>query len=103
MNYQKIILAGNAAGDALRRKSKKGKVYTTFSVAVSNGKERKVLFPVFIFGKRAGAVSRYITKGRQVLVEGRIEVGDNDRFIVVADRVLLGALAGEPKPAKNNR
>ena len=101
MNYQKLILAGNATGDAQRRTSKKGDVsYTTFSVGVSDGKERTTFFPVAVFGKHGEAVAKYVTKGRQVLVEGRVEVSDNGRFNVVADRVRLGAPAGEPDAAR---
>ena len=52
-----------------------------------------------VFGKPGEAVARYVTKGRQALVEGRVEVSDSSRFNVVADRVRLGAPAGESQPA----
>jgi len=97
MDYQKLILVGNATVDAEQRTSKKGDVsYTTFSVGVSEGKDKTTFFPITVFGKHGEAVAKYITKGRQVLVDGRITVGDNDRFNVVADRVRFGI---EPKPA----
>jgi single-strand DNA-binding protein len=103
MNYQKIILAGNATVDAERRTSQKGDVsYTTFSVGVSGGKDQTTYFPVTVFGKHGEAVARYVTKGREVLVDGRIEVGENGRFNVIADRVRFGAPAQESKPAKKN-
>ncbi len=95
MNYQKLIIAGNATNDAERRTSKQGDVgYTTFTVAVSDSKDRTTFFPVTVFGKQGEVVAPYITKGRQVLVEGRIEVSENGRHNVVADRVELGG--GKP-------
>ena len=69
MNYQKIIVAGNATGDAKARESKDGKVsYTTFSVAVSSAKDKTTYFPVSAFGKTGELAAKHITKGRQVLV-----------------------------------
>ena len=75
MNYQRLILVGNITGDAQRRTSQKGDVsYTTFSMGVSDGKERSVFFPVTVFGKYGESLADYLTKGRQVLVEGRVTV-----------------------------
>lgn len=102
MNYQKLILAGNVTGDAERRQSKKGDVgYTTFGVGVSDGKRRTVFFPVTVFGKYGEVVAEYVTKGRPLLVEGRIDVNPGGRFNVVAHQVRLGAIATDsPKAAK---
>ena len=94
MNYQKLIIVGNATNDAERRTSKDGSVpYTTFGVGVSRGKDASTFFPVTVFGKHGQAVAEYITKGRQVLVEGRVEVSAKGRFSVVADRIAFGASA----------
>ena len=92
MNYQRIILVGNATTDAEGKTSKKGDVnFTTFSVGVSGGKDRTTYFPVVVFGEKlAGVAKSYITKGRQVLVEGRIQVDEQRRFNVVADNIQLG-------------
>jgi single-strand DNA-binding protein len=96
MNYQKLIVAGNTTGDAQARKSKEGDVsYTTFSVAVSSAKEKSTYFPVTAFGKTGEAAAKFLTKGRPVLVEGRVEVGENGRFNVIADRVVFGP--GKPE------
>lgn len=101
MNYQKLIIVGNATGDAERQKSKTGEVtYTTFSVGVSDGKDRTIFFPVTVFDKYGEAVAKHITKGRSVLVEGRISVNTKGRFNVVAERIAFGAPTGEPKPNK---
>ena len=91
MNYQKLIFAGNATGDAEQKTSKKGDViYTTFNVGVSDRKDQTTFFPVTVFGKHGEAVAKYITKGRQVLVDGRVTVSDSGRFSVVADNVRFG-------------
>ena len=98
MNYQKIIIAGRATDDAVRRKSKNGKVsFTTFDVAVNDGNEQTTFFPVTVFGKTSEAASQYVSRGRQVLVDGRIQVNEKKYFNVVADRVQFGA---EPVAAK---
>jgi single-strand DNA-binding protein len=97
MNYQRLILSGNAANDPERKTSKKGDVpYTTFQVAVSDARDRTTFFPVTVFGQQAEIVASHVTKGRQVLVEGRIEVAENGRFNVVADRVVFGAAVAKP-------
>ena len=51
MNYQKIILAGNATKDAEQKISKDGKVkFTTFRLGVANSKEKTTFFPITVFG-----------------------------------------------------
>jgi single stranded DNA-binding protein len=100
MNYQRIILVGNVTRDAERRTSQSGEVtYTSFGVGVSDGKDKTTFFPVLVFGKYGETVAQYITKGRQVLVDGRVQVSDNDRFRVIADRVRFGS---EPTATKDS-
>jgi single-stranded DNA-binding protein len=104
MNYQKLIIAGNATKDAQARQSKDGeKTFATFDVGVSDGKDKTTYFPVVVFGKQGEAVAKYVTKGRQVLVEGRVLVNDKGYFNVVADWVQFGpgaTAAKEEKPAQ---
>ena len=91
MDYQKIVFVGNITKDAERKTSKDESVnFTTFSVAVSEGKDRTTYFPITIFGQLGETLAQYLTKGRQTLVEGRISVNKNGRFNVIADRVVLG-------------
>jgi single-stranded DNA-binding protein len=91
MDYQKLIVVGNVTRDPQQRTSEKGDVnYTTFRAGVSDGQDRSVFFPITVFGKQAEVVAKYVTKGRQVLVEGRISEGPGGRFNVVADRVVFG-------------
>jgi single-strand DNA-binding protein len=104
MNYQKIILVGNATVDAEARKSKKGNVtYTTFSLGVSDSQDETIFFPITVFGKQGEAAAKYITKGRQILVEGRIQVSDKGRFNVIADRIRFGAMPSPNKPVKKTK
>lgn len=95
MNYQKLILVGNATNDAERKTSKNNLSYTTFGVGVSDAKNNATFFKIAVFGKLGEAVTAYVKKGREVLVEGRIQVGENGRFNVIADQVKFG-----PSPAE---
>jgi hypothetical protein len=52
---------------------------------------------VVVFGKLGESLTPYIAKGRQVLIEGRIELGTAGRFNIVADRVVLGSVLQAPK------
>ncbi len=91
MNYQKLIIAGNATSDPEVKQSKEGDVtYTRLQVAVS-GKKDRTFFPVTVFGKLGETVARYVTKGRQVLVEGRVSISEKGYFSMVADQVVFGA------------
>lgn len=92
MNYQKIILVGNVTSDARMRTSKDGKVkFTTFRLAVADRKDQATFFPIVLFGRSVEKLSSLITKGRQILMEGRVQI-EKDRFDVIADRIELGAL-----------
>ena len=95
MNYQRLILVGNATDDPERLTSKKGNVaYTTFSVGVGDRKDTTTFFPVIVFGKLGEAVAEFVAKGRQVLVDGRIQVSDRGRFRVGAESGFGGGLTG---------
>jgi single stranded DNA-binding protein len=109
MNYQKLIVVGNATRDAEHKTSRSGDVgYTIFRLAVSDSKERPVFFPITVFGKQAEVVAQYVTKGRQVLVEGRVEASESGRMSVIADRVVFGTSpdktrADNPEPESVKR
>lgn len=90
MNYQKLTIVGNVTADPKQAKSQKGP-YTTFNVGVSEGNDSTVFFPITAFGRVALSVASFVTKGREVLVEGRVRVSEKGRFSIVADRVVFGA------------
>ena len=93
MNYQRLLIVGNVTRDAERKTSREGEVvYTTFSVAVNERQEQVTFFPVVLFGQLGEVLTQYITKGRQILVEGRVNISEKGYFNVIADRIELGAL-----------
>ena len=86
--------------DTFQTHSKSGEVsYTTFSVAVSSGKNKTTFFPVTAFGKTGEIAAKHITKGRQVLVEGRVETSEKGYFNLIADRVVFGFAPAVKEPA----
>lgn len=98
MNFNKVILAGNATADAERKTSKNGDVkYTSFQLGVGYAKDQTTFFKVAVFGDQGKAVATLITKGRLVLVEGRITIGNKGRVGIVADQIHLGPPTKESK------
>jgi single-strand DNA-binding protein len=79
--YQKITIVGNTGRDPEMRYLANGTAVTSLSVAsnrkwtdkaTGEQKEETTWFRVSVFGNQAEAVNQYVTKGRQVLVEGRL-------------------------------
>ncbi len=80
--YQKVVIAGNLGRDPEMRYMPDGTAVTNFSVATNrrwtdraSGEPRKetTWFRVSVWGRQAEAANQYLSKGRQVLVEGRLE------------------------------
>ncbi len=78
--YAKIIIVGNLGKDPEMRYTPSGQAVTNFSVATnrrytgSNGErgDETVWFRVSAWGKLAETCNQYLSKGRKVLVEGRL-------------------------------
>ena len=77
--FNKVIFAGNLTRDPELRYSTQGNAICNFGIAVNsrtkqnNEQKEEVLFiNVVVFGKQAEPCSQYLTKGRPVLVEGRL-------------------------------
>lgn len=79
--YQKLTIVGNTGRDPEMRYLANGTAVTSLSVAsnrkwtdkaTGEQKEETTWFRVSVFGNQAEAVNQYVTKGRQVLVEGRL-------------------------------
>jgi len=76
----KIILIGNVGTDPEMRYTPNGNPVTSFRMATnyryttSNGerKEETDWFSITVWGKQAESCNQYLSKGRQVYVEGRI-------------------------------
>lgn len=76
MSFNKIILVGNLGRDPELRYTSKGDPVASFSLATNarKGADKEVTtwFRVTVWGKQAESVSKYLTKGRQVYVEGTL-------------------------------
>jgi single-strand DNA-binding protein len=80
MSYQKVIIVGNLGRDPEMRYMPDGTAVTSFSVATnrrwtnqdgSQGEET-VWFRVSAWRRQAETAAQYLSKGRQVMVEGRL-------------------------------
>jgi single-strand DNA-binding protein len=80
--YSKLIIVGNLGGDPEMRYTPSGQAVTNFSLAVNrswtdnNGEvhEETTWYRVSAWGRQAETCNQYLSKGRQVLVEGRLVV-----------------------------
>ncbi len=80
--YQKVTIVGNLGNDPEMRYTPSGVPVTHFSVATNrrwtspegDSREETVWFRVSAWRKLAETCNQYLSKGRQVLVEGRLTV-----------------------------
>ena len=123
--FNRVFLMGNLTRDPELRYVPSGAPVATFGLAVNRtfvtqhgDKKDEVCFVrVVVFGKQAESCSQYLTKGRLVFIEGRLqyraweqEGQKRSTLDIVADRVqFLGGPAGKhgsaeteemPEPAK---
>lgn len=80
--YQKVIIVGNLGGDPEMRYMPDGTAVTNFSVATnrrwtnpSTGQpgEETTWFRVSVWGRQAETANQYLSRGRRVLIEGRLQ------------------------------
>jgi single-strand DNA-binding protein len=84
VSFNKVIVVGNLGRDPELRYTPQGTPVCSFSVASnerrkgSDGEFQDLTtwFRVTAWGKQAETVSKYLTKGRSVYVEGRLRVED---------------------------
>ena len=77
----KVILVGNLGRDPESRSLPSGQPVTNFSVATSrrykdregNRKDETEWHNIVCFGKQAEIAAQYLTKGKMVFIEGRIQ------------------------------
>ncbi len=80
MAYQKLIIVGNLGRDPEMRYMPDGTPVTTLSIATSrkwnnpdgSKGEETTWFRVTAWRKQAETAAQYLTKGRQVMIEGRL-------------------------------
>lgn len=75
MNYERLIIVGNATRDAELRKAREAEtVFTTFTLAVNKTQDKANFYSVVVFGSTAEAAAKAIRKGDAVLVEGTLNL-----------------------------
>lgn len=68
-------IAGNIGKEAVIRNTQGGDIFASFSVAVSNGRDKdSTWYDCTLWGKRGEALCQYLTKGAKVTVMGRLSV-----------------------------
>ena len=83
--FHKVILVGNLGKDPEMRYTPGGQAVTNLNVATNrtytdgsgNQVKQTVWFRVSVWGKQAESCHQYLRKGRQVLIEGRLNPDDN--------------------------
>lgn len=112
MSFNKITLIGNLGRDPELRYTPQGTAVCDFSVAVNDRKRDKAgewqdvttWFKITFWGKQAENASKYLTKGRQAYIEGRLQVEEwtdrdgNNRYTLAvqgSDIQFLGDGRGE--------
>ncbi|MCS7244361.1 MAG: single-stranded DNA-binding protein [Candidatus Calescibacterium sp.] len=71
--YNKIILIGRVVNDPVLKYSQQGKAVTSFSLAVDKSQDETDFFDIVAFDKQAEVASKYLSKGRLIMVEGRLQ------------------------------
>ena len=111
-SLNKVMLIGNAGRDAELRYTANGVAQASFSLAVNNRRRGQTgewednteWFNIILFREQAERLSQYITKGKPLYVEGRLQTRtwDDDagtkhyRTEVIANTIqLLGGRDGE--------
>lgn len=74
-SYNKITIIGNLGRDAALRYTPQGTAVSEFSVATTEkykDNETTTWFRVTLWGERAEKLNEYLTKGKQVYIEGKV-------------------------------
>ncbi|MEN6414045.1 MAG: single-stranded DNA-binding protein [Veillonellales bacterium] len=79
----KVILVGNLARDPEVRYTQTGKAVASFTIAVNRfgggqGQNQADFIPIVAWEKLAEVCGNNLTKGRRVLVEGRLQIRSYD-------------------------
>ncbi|HYJ16498.1 MAG TPA: single-stranded DNA-binding protein [Candidatus Limnocylindria bacterium] len=115
MSVNKVILVGNLGKDPDVRYTQTGSAVANFSIATSeqwndrDGKrqERTEWHNIVVWGKQAEHCGQYLSKGRQVFIEGSIRTrsyddkSGNKRYVteIIAQRIqFLGGGGGSRGP-----
>lgn len=73
MSYNKVVLVGNLTKDVEVRQTKDNKIVGILRLAVDGQKKNDTIYvDVAFFGKSAETAVQYLSKGRKVLIEGKL-------------------------------
>jgi len=78
----KVILVGRLTRDPEVRYTQTGKAVASFSVAVDTGygeNKRADFIPIVVWDKLAEVCGNNLTKGRRILVEGRLQISEYEK------------------------
>lgn len=114
MNLNKVFIIGNLTRDPELRMLPSGAPVVSFGVATNRiwknqqgQKQEEVQFHnVVVFGRQAEIANQYLSKGRMVFIEGRIQTRDwegkdgvkRNRTEIIAERVQFGPRPGGFNP-----
>ena len=70
--FQRVMIAGRLGAGPEMRYTAKGSPVTNFSVAVQEG-DKVIWFRVAAWGKLAETCNQYLTRGKAMLVEGKMQ------------------------------
>jgi single-strand DNA-binding protein len=81
-SFNKVILMGNLTRDPELRVTPKGTAVCQIGIAVNqtykdkdgNTKDETTFVDVDVFGRQAEVIAKYMTKGRPILIEGRLKL-----------------------------
>ncbi|MEK9166574.1 MAG: single-stranded DNA-binding protein [Patescibacteria group bacterium] len=109
MNFNKVFIIGNLTRDPETRSLPSGQPVASFAVATNrfwtkNGRQEKQteFHNVVAFGKSAEIASQYLSRGKSVMVEGRLQTRNwegkdglkRNRTEIVVERLQLGPRLG---------
>ena len=126
MNFNKAVIVGRLTRDPESRAMPSGQTVASFSIATNrvwvgqdgNKQESTEFHNIVAFGKLADICSKYLNKGRLVLIEGRLQTNSwqdkegNKRYRteIIADNMQMGPRAGgfatdegEPSPKSDKQ
>ena len=129
MNLNKAFILGNVTRDPEQRAMPSGQMVVNFGIATNRfytdqagvKKQDTEFHNIVAFGKLADTISRYVTKGSLIMIEGRIKTGSwtnsagakQYKTEIIAENLQLGPRptgagggqyqkpASTPTPAKN--
>jgi len=117
MNLNKAMIIGNVVRDPETRTTPNGKTVSNFAIATNytwtdaagNKQEKAEFHNIVVWGKLAEICNQYLSKGRKVYIEGRLQTRDWEgqdgvkryRTEIIADNMIL--LDRAPNPAGGNQ